>query len=109
MKKLYLLLLCFLYTVVSCSEEPPEPETIDFKQVRIRWTGDYHTDGCGFFVEIGSIRHKPINEDFLSAEFRTSNDTIVEMRYLDLNREIISQCGEGLPFKIRGIEIIDIK
>jgi len=110
MKQLALFLFCALIAL-SCDEESElaEPEVIDFRSVKVRWTGDYQVDGCGFFVEIDSIRHKPFNEDYFSDDFQILNDTIVEMKYLDLNKEITSQCGEGFPFKIRGIEILDIK
>ncbi len=108
MKQLFLLFSCIVF-IVSCEEESPKAEMVDFKLVRVIWTGDYQVDGCGFFVEIDSIQHKPRNEDFFNADFQVLTDTIVEMKYLDLNQEITAQCGEGYPFKIRGIEIIDIK
>ena len=110
MKRLTLLIYCALF-VISCNSEPPEPkaEIVDFTSVKVIWTGEYEVDGCGFFVEVDSIRYKPTNEDFLNADFQILNDTIVEMRYLDLNRKITSQCGEGFPYEIRGIEVIGIR
>lgn len=108
MKQLALLLLWTFFTL-SCDEESPGAETVDFRAVRIIWAGEYEIDGCGFFVEIDSVRHKPINEDFFTADFQIPGDTSVEMKYLDLNKEITSQCGFGYPFEIKGIEVLDIR
>lgn len=107
MRKLLLLLGTLL--IISCKEEPPEPETVDFRPVVVRWTGDYRVDGCGFFVEIDSVSYRPLNEDYFSDAFRMVSDTIVEMNYLNLNQEITSQCGQGFPFKIGGIEVMAIR
>lgn len=108
MKQSALLLLWILFAL-SCDEESPGAETVDFRSVRIIWAGEYERDGCGFFVEIDSVRHKPINENFFTADFQIPGDTSVEMKYLNLNKEITSQCGEGHPFKINGIEVLDIR
>lgn len=111
MKQLNLLSFCILFIGASCTKEPlnPEPELIDFRAVQIRWTGDYSIDGCGYFVIIDSIQYKPFNEEFLYDSFHVMKDTVAEMKYLDLKREIVAQCGEGFPFKVLGIEIMDIK
>lgn len=94
---------------INCEDKFPQAEIIDYIPVRVIWQGDYQIDGCGFFVKIDSVEYKPINESFFDSTFQTLNDTLVEMKYKDLRREITSQCGEGYPYQIRGIEVIDIR
>ena len=108
MKQLALLLTWPLFAL-SCDDELLVTEMVDFNAVAIIWTGEYEKDGCGFFVEIDSVRHKPVNEDFFTAAYQVAGDTSVEMKYRNLNKEIMSQCGEGPPFKINGIEVLDIR
>ena len=103
------LILIFAFLILSCKEELPEPEIIDFRPVKIIWSGPYEIDLCGFSVEIDNQFYKPTNEDFLGSEFKTFNDTTVEMKYKDLKRKVNTSCGWGLPFEANGIEILEIR
>ena len=105
------LIILLSLSVVACKNEVPDPQIVDYRKVTVVWNGDYQVDGCGFFVEIDSVRYKPTNEDFFDEAFRNAsdNDSIVEMRYTDLRRAITSQCGEGFPYQINGIEVIAIR
>ncbi len=88
----------------------PDPVVVDYRPVRVIWQGDFAVDGCGFFVKVDSISYRPVNPAFLdSALINPPFDTIVTMRYLNLRRTITSSCGEGGPFEINALEVLDIR
>ncbi len=96
-------------TIFGCKEENPEPVIIDYRSVTVIWRGNPNLDLCGFFCKIDEIDYKPINEEFFGSEFKISRDTIVEMKYKDLKRDISYSCGDGYPVNIKGIEVLDIR
>lgn len=108
MKTTFIIIL-FFTIIFGCKEEPPEPVVIDFRSVTVSWKGNPHLDGCGFFCKIDEIEYKPNNEEFFGTEFKILRDTIVEMKYRDLKRDISYSYGDSYPFPVKGIEVLDIK
>lgn len=91
----YLKTLFFIVILVSfftaCEEGNDvivEPNAI------LIWTGEYDVDGCGFFIEIDSIKYKPENESILPPEYKTAEPLSVTIQYIDLLYDIEYSCGD---------------
>ncbi|MCB9248584.1 MAG: hypothetical protein H6613_08565 [Ignavibacteriales bacterium] len=65
-------------------------------------------DGCGFFVEIDSIKYKPKNEEIIPPDFKSYDTLTVTLQYLDLHHEIETYCFSLTPIMEKAIEIISI-
>ena len=93
----------------------PDPVVVDYRPVTVSWSGPYIVDGCGFFVGVDSVWYKPINEGRLDTLFLdafannrvSNNDTVVEMRYRDLQRLIDTYCWG--THKAMGLEVLDVR
>ncbi|MEK6476546.1 hypothetical protein WJR50_03390 [Catalinimonas sp. 4WD22] len=105
--KTFILLIPLAIISNGCEEKFCEPEIFDFTQARVTWSGDPRIDLCGFAVGIDGIGYKPINPDIFGPEFKISRDTIVELSYKDLKKEVYA-CGYS-PSKARAIEILEIR
>ena len=88
LKLVFLISTVFLY---SCDEEN---EVIIEPDAKLIWTGSYDTDGCGFFIEIDSIRYKPQNEGIIPPQFRRSQPLSITVQYIDLLSDIKYFCGD---------------
>ena len=78
------------------------------RNAKLIWTGDYEVDGCGFFVEIDSIKYKPENEEIIPPDFKSYDTLTVTLQYLDLHHEIETYCFSPTPIMEKAIEIISI-
>jgi hypothetical protein len=91
--------------MVGCKDD--SVEIFDFRPVQVIWTGDPRIDLCGYFVIVDNQSYKPINFDIFGPEFIASEDTIVEMRYKDLKREI-NACGFSTSMA-NAIEVLEMR
>lgn len=115
--------LLLLVTVLSSScekyfplpispEAPPDSVKVDSVAI-LTWTGEYEVDGCGFFVDIDSVRYKPQNEDFIDDSFKRSaspNGIEVVVKYKKLAIEKAFYCGDvPEPQVTLWIEVFSLK
>ncbi len=112
-----LVIVLMLGSLFACEDHVhiPDPIVVDYRPVTIVWSGPYEVDGCGFSVGVDSVWYKPTNEGRLDTLFLetfandrvSDNDTVVEMRYLDLRKAIDAYCW-GV-YKVKGLEVLDIR
>lgn len=110
----FLILSLIVLLFATCEDDVPEPVVVDYRPVTVVWAGSRELDGCGFFVYVDSVQYKATNEGRLDTLFReafednrSDNDTVVEMRYRDLRREIDAYCW--VLQKERGLEVLDVR
>ena len=63
---------CEKYFPLPTGPEAPSDSVKVDSAATLIWTGEYEADGCGFFVDIDSVRYKPQNEDFIDDRFQRS-------------------------------------
>ncbi|MFZ1255017.1 MAG: hypothetical protein WAR77_01630 [Saprospiraceae bacterium] len=99
----------FISMLIFLSCDAKEDCLHDLKAVvKIRWTGDYAVDGCGYFIDIQNIGYKPINEDYIKNTYSILQDTIVHMRYFDLKNSKLVMCGFVQAKIYPTLEVLDI-
>ena len=90
--KLVLSYLLIVITVISCEEGN---DVIYVPDAKLVWTGHYNTDGCGFFIEVDSIRYKPENEGIIPRGYKIVQPLSITVQYIDLQYDIEYFCGEN--------------
>jgi len=99
-------ILIFIIAFISCQE----PNGTHYKRdATLIWTGEYEVGGCGFFVEVDSIRYKPESESVISPHFKKKSATSITLQYLNLYYKTEYFCGDSPNAqKIDIIKIISI-
>ncbi len=101
-----LFLLSNLFILLSCQEPS---DVIYDDNAAIIWTGESNIDGCGFFVELDSVKYKPESESVISPYFKKSPRTNVIVQYIDLHYDKEYYCADSSKSKSIGvIKIISI-
>ena len=91
----------------SCNKD--QSDSTKFNKGILRWTGEYATCGCGFFISINEHDYKPENENNIDDRFKTYEKTQVIIEYEELNKQIEYWCGDSpYAFYVEGIKIISI-
>ena len=104
---LVLSLVAAQYVVTSCcKDEEQDGSTMEKTDATLIWTGDYALDGCGFMLQIGEVRHKPVNEADISSAYKTSSPTAVEATIINYNKKT-RICMAGT--EINSIKILDLQ
>lgn len=107
MKQALLPLLASIILFCSgCKKDEDSFTSVETVDATLRWTGDYAVDGCGFMLQIGDTRHKPVNENDISSSFRENSPTEVEatiINYHKTQRYCMVQTG------INTIKIVEIR
>ncbi|WP_372642558.1 hypothetical protein [Ancylomarina sp.] len=94
---------CFL---TSCNFNRDQLQQNVVAEGYLIWTGEYSNDGCGFLIEIGSMKYKPENESVIDDKYKTSSRVPVELEFIGLNRIFELSCGESNEIEV--IEIISM-
>lgn len=106
MKVLIKIFLLTVFLLAACQESS---DVLYNNHATIIWTGKENVDGCGFFVEIDSVKYKPISESVISFTFRKKERTSVTIQYIDLGYTIDYKCADSDELKtIDAIKIISI-
>lgn len=107
MKQALLPLLASMILFCSgCKKDEDSLTSVETVDATLHWMGDYAVDGCGFMLQIGDTRHKPVNEDDISSSFRENSPTEVEatiINYHKTQRYCMAQTG------INTIKIVEIR
>ncbi len=99
-------LLSTLFVLISCQEPS---DVIYDDNAAILWTGEYDVDGCGFFVELDSVKYKPESESVISPYFKKATRTNVIVQYIDLHYDKEYYCADSQKPKTIGVvKIISI-
>ncbi|AKD04109.1 hypothetical protein POKO110462_15395 [Pontibacter korlensis] len=85
-KLLHFTVLGFVAISASCSKNEEGNPTITTVDARLIYTGDYAVDGCGYVLQMGDVRHKPVNESEISDSFKTKTPTEVETKIINYNK-----------------------
>ena len=120
MKKLcYFVLIATTSICLSCEEygrylvpTDKEVETSHLESEAILlFTGDYAADGCGYFIELDSIRYKPTEEDSIDSRFQELGLRAKVLIEYELPEILIGKyCGDvSEPTTAPGIRLISIK
>ena len=92
----------------SCNKD--QSDSTKFNNGILRWTGEYATCGCGFFISINEHDYKPENENNIDDNFKTNEEIQVILEYEELHEKIGYSCGDSPhAFYSDGIKIISIK
>jgi len=91
---------------VSCNFDRDQLQQNVLAEGYLIWTGEYSNDGCGFLIEIGSIKYKPEDESVIDDKYKISSRVPVELEFLGLNRTFELSCGEANEIEV--IEIISM-
>lgn len=94
---------CFF---TSCNFDRDQLQQTVVAEGFLIWTGEYSNNGCGFLVEIGSLKYKPEDESVIDDKYKTDGIVAVELEFLGLNRIFELNCGE--PNEIEVIEVISM-
>jgi len=106
MNNLFKIILLISFIFVACQESS---DVIYEPNATIIWTGEVNEGGCGFFIEIDSLKYKPISESVISFTFKKKERTSVVIQYLDLGYSIDYACGDSSKLKsIDAIKLISI-
>ncbi len=116
MKKVfYFVLIAVASFCLSCREYEhylaPKETSHPTSEAILLWTGDYAADGCGYFIELDSIRYKPIDEDSIDNRYQELGlRTRVFIEY-ELPEILIGKyCGNvSEPTTAPGIRLYSIK
>lgn len=110
MKKIltHLIVVFILGFLISCEEGN---EVIYENNAKLIWTGEHASDGCGFFIEIDSVKYKPENENIIPPAFKVDVSLSITVQYIDLLYDIEYFCGlsqepkESKAIKLTSIDL----
>jgi len=94
---------CFL---TACNFDRDQLQQNVVAEGYLIWAGEYSNDGCGFLIEIGSLKYKPEDETAIDDKYKTTSRVPVELEFLGLNRIFELSCGEAVEIEV--IEIISM-
>ena len=100
------LLASIIFLSTGCKKEEDTTTSVETVDATLIWTGDYAVDGCGFMLQIGDTRHKPLNEETISSSFRENSPTEVEATIVNFHKTKRYCMG---PTEINTIKIVEIR